>query len=78
VKRSRRTLVLTAIAILAMGTLLAFSQGKKGQVQDPVCGLWVDKNSELSFVYKNETYYFCSNRDKDLFKGNPAKYLPKK
>lgn len=77
-KRSTRTLVLTAIAILAMGTLLVFSQGKKGQVQDPVCGLWVDKNSELSFVHKNETYYFCSNRDKDLFKANPAKYLPKK
>ena len=76
-KRSIR-MVLTTLAILAMGTLLVLAQGKKGQVQDPVCGLWVDKNSELSFVHKGETYYFCSNRDKDFFKANPSKYLTKK
>ena len=75
-RRSIRIVVLMA-AILAMGTLLLFSQGKKGQVQDPVCDLWVDKNPDLSYTYKGETYYFCSNRDKDLFKANPAKY-PKK
>jgi YHS domain-containing protein len=71
-------IVLFALGVLALGTLLVFSQGKKGQVQDPVCGLWVDKNSELSFLHKGETYYFCSNRDKDLFKANPSKYLTKK
>jgi YHS domain-containing protein len=76
VRRSIRIVVLMA-AIFAMGTLLLFSQGKKGQVQDPVCDLWVDKNPDLSYAYKGETYYFCSNRDKDLFKANPAKY-PKK
>jgi len=38
----------------------------------------VDKNTELSYAHKGETFYFCSNRDKDLFKANPAKYLPKK
>jgi YHS domain-containing protein len=78
VKRSIRVVVLTTVVILAVGTLLVFSQGKKGQVQDPVCGLWVDKSTELSYAHKGETYYFCSNRDKDLFKANPAKYLPKK
>lgn len=77
-KRSMRILVLGILATFALCTLLVFSQGKKGQVQDPVCGLWVDKNAELSYQYKGETYYFCSNRDKDLFKGNPAKYLNKK
>ena len=76
-KRSIRVVVLTAIVILAVGTLLVFSQGKKGQVQDPVCGLWVDKVAELSASYKGETYYFCSNRDRDLFKANPAKYIKK-
>jgi hypothetical protein len=35
-----------------MGTVLLFSQGKKGQVQDPVCMLWVDKVAELSATYK--------------------------
>lgn len=76
-KRSIRILVLTAMAVLAIGTLLVFSQGKKGQVQDPVCGLWVDKVAELSVSYKSETYYFCSNRDRDLFKANPSKYVKK-
>ena len=76
-KRSIRILVFTAMAILAVGTVLVYSQGKKGQVQDPVCSLWVDKNPDLSYTYKGETYYFCSNRDKDLYKANPAKY-PKK
>lgn len=77
-KRSIRILVLGILATFALSTLLVFSQGKKGQVQDPVCGLWVDKSAELSYMYKGETYYFCSNRDKDLFKANPAKYLNKK
>jgi YHS domain-containing protein len=77
VKRSIRIAALTTVAILAMGALLVFSQGKKGQVQDPVCGLWVDKVAELSVAYKGQTYYFCSNRDRDLFKANPDKYLKK-
>jgi len=78
VKRSIRIAILTMAAIFALGTLVLFSQGKKGQVQDPVCDLWVDKNADLSHSYKGQTYYFCSNRDKDLFKANPDKYLSKK
>jgi YHS domain-containing protein len=54
-----------------------FSQ-KKDKVQDPVCKLWVEKNKDLSFTHKNETYYFCSGTDMKSFKDNPAKYLPKK
>ncbi|HET9217136.1 MAG TPA: YHS domain-containing protein [Terriglobia bacterium] len=77
-RRSIRIAVLTMATLFAVGTLLLFSQGKKGQVQDPVCDLWVDKNPELSYAYKGDTYYFCSNRDKDLFKANPAKYPAKK
>ena len=78
VKRSIRIAILVTAAILAMGTLLVFSQAKKDKVQDPVCDLWVDKNPDLSYAHKGETYYFCSNRDKDLFKANPTKYLSKK
>jgi len=77
VKRSIRIALLTLV-IFTFGSLLLFSQGKKGQVQDPVCDLWVDKHAELSYTYKGDTYYFCSNRDKDLFKANPPKYLTKK
>lgn len=76
-KRSIRIVVLVTMAFLLMGTLLVFSQGKKGQVQDPVCGLWVDKVSELSVAHKGETYYFCSIKDRDVFKANPPKYLKK-
>ena len=75
-KRSIRIMALTAMIVLVLGTLVAFSQ-KKGQVQDPVCSLWVDKDPQLSAEYKGETYYFCSNRDKDLFKSNPSKYVKK-
>ena len=77
-KRSARVLFLAAILTLAVGTALLYSQGKKGQVQDPVCTLWVDKTPGLSVTHKGETYYFCSNKDKNLFKENPTKYLPKK
>ena len=75
-RRVVRIATLTLV-VLVMGAALLFSQGKKGQVQDPVCMLWVDKVAELSATYKGETYYFCSKRDKDFFKDNPAKYVKK-
>jgi YHS domain-containing protein len=75
--RTLRILFLTAIMTLAVGTGFVFSQ-RKGQVQDPVCDLWVDKSKDLSHTYKNETYYFCSSTDMKKFKDNPAKYVPKK
>jgi YHS domain-containing protein len=76
VKRFIQIAMLAAMTVLLLGTLIASSQ-KKGQVQDPVCNLWVDKVAELSAEYKGETYYFCSKRDKDLFKANPSKYVKK-
>lgn len=75
--RTVRILFLTAIMTLAVGTGFVFSQ-RKGQVQDPVCDLWVDKSKDLSYSYKNETYYFCSSTDMKKFKDNPTKYVPKK
>lgn len=75
--RLARIAALTLVAVLIFGTLLLHSQGKKGQVQDPVCSLWVDKIEDLSATYKGETYYFCSKKDKDLFKDNPSKYVKK-
>ena len=69
------------IVVLAV-SLSAVAQAKKAEkaekAKDPVCGIMVDKNPALSSTYKGETYYFCSNRDKDLFKANPSKYLTKK
>ena len=45
------------------------------KVLDPVCGLMVEKDPELSAVYKGQTYYFCSRADRDKFKKTPEKYI---
>lgn len=44
------------------------------KVRDPICGLMVEKDPELSAVYKGQTYYFCSKADRNKFNKNPAKY----
>ena len=69
--------LLFVIAIAAVSTNI-YSQGKKERAIDPVCGLTVDKNPELSATYKGDTFYFCSNRDLNVFKQNPEKYPKKK
>jgi len=70
--------VLLVLAIAAVSTD-TYSQAKKGEkATDPVCGLMVDKNPELSAKYNGETYYFCSNKDLNTFKQNPEKYARKK
>ncbi len=73
--------VLLLIAVPAVSTP-AFSQAKKTEktekAKDPVCGIMVDKNPELSSSHKGETYYFCSRADMDEFKKNPDKYANKK
>jgi YHS domain-containing protein len=45
------------------------------KVRDPVCGLMVEKDPELSAAYKGQTYYFCSKADREKFKKNPEKYI---
>jgi YHS domain-containing protein len=68
-------------ATVAFG-LQAFSAFAYGQtktrpekVTDPVCGIRVDKDPQLSSIYKGHTFYFCSNRDRETFRQNPAKYV---
>jgi YHS domain-containing protein len=70
------TLLIIAIVVISANV---FSQSKRtDKAIDPVCGLMVDKNPQLSFNYKDQTYYFCSNRDRDAFKQNPDIYLRKR
>jgi Cu+-exporting ATPase len=82
------TALLIAIAVLAIsasavsGSMVAAAKSpaavqKAQKAIDPVCGLTVEKVAELSYSYKGETYYFCSNKDRDNFKSNPEKYLKK-
>jgi positive regulator of sigma E activity/YHS domain-containing protein len=43
---------------------------------DPVCKMAVDpKEAPASFVYQNETYYFCHPGCKASFEKEPSKYL---
>ena len=78
----RRFLAIILISVLA-AAITAFSQtpqGKKApeKAKDPVCGLIVEKDPNLSTNYKGETYYFCSKADMEKFKKEPEKYVRKK
>jgi YHS domain-containing protein len=46
------------------------------KVTDPVCKMTIeDKDAVAKSVYKNVTYYFCSNGCKANFDKNPEKYV---
>jgi YHS domain-containing protein len=48
---------------------------KPDKALDPVCGLIVDKDPNLSVDYQGQTYYFCTKADRDKFRENPQKYV---
>jgi YHS domain-containing protein len=57
-------------------------QSKADKEQDPVCGMEVEPAKaraarQISF-YKNEVYFFCSNKCKVQFDKKPESYLNKK
>jgi YHS domain-containing protein len=76
----RKVVAVALILILAATMTVAFGQNKKSteKARDPVCGIMVDKDPNLSATYKGETYYFCSKADMDKFKKEPEKYAKKK
>ena len=77
----RRNMVAVAlIVVLAATSMVVFAQAKKAaeKAKDPVCGVMVDKNPELSAKHQGETYYFCSKADMEKFKKEPEKYAKKK
>ena len=45
------------------------------QAIDPVCGMSVDKSTNLKTDYQNQTYYFCHVSCLDKFKSTPEPYL---
>jgi YHS domain-containing protein len=76
-----RTVVAVALVLILVATsMTAFAQAKKApeKAKDPVCGIMVDKDPNLSANYKGETYYFCSRADMEKFKKEPDKYVKKK
>ena len=77
----KRTVIAVAlIVILAATSMTVFAQAKKApeKAKDPVCGIMVDKDPNLSANYKGETFYFCSKADMEKFKKEPEKYVKKK
>ena len=80
-KRSIATLLFILMAAFTVSGSVAPQskrpESKPEKAVDPVCGLTVDKIADLSSSYKGETYYFCSKKDRDLFKASPDKYLKK-
>ena len=43
---------------------------------DPVCGMQVTADSAAAKSnYKGQTYYFCSQADKEAFDRNPEKFV---
>ena len=76
----RRRVVAVALILMLAASMMVFAQAKKTpeKAKDPVCGIMVDKDPDLSANHKGETYYFCSKADMDKFKKEPEKYVKKK
>jgi YHS domain-containing protein len=71
----RATVAVILIATLAVVSMTALAQARKAEkAKDPVCGIMVDKNPELSVNHKGEVFYFCSKAHMEEFKKNPQKY----
>lgn len=54
------------------------AQQADGKSVDPVCGLRVEPGTAPNTSHAGQTYYFCSQKHRDLFVSNPAKFLPNK
>jgi len=76
----RSAVAIALIVVLAATSMTVWAQAKKApeKAKDPVCGIMVDKDPNLSTEYKGEKYYFCSKADMEKFKKEPEKYVKKK
>ena len=76
----RSAVAIALIVVLAATSMTVWAQAKKApeKAKDPVCGIMVDKDPNLSTEYKGERYYFCSKADMEKFKKKPEKYVKKK
>jgi trehalose synthase len=49
--------------------------GLAGEERDPVCGMRVDPQKALEYVYRGESYHFCSESCREQFKATPEYFL---
>jgi YHS domain-containing protein len=74
----RRTVLAVAMVVILVTSMTALTQVRKTEkARDPVCGIMVDKDPQLSVSHKGETYYFCSKADMEKFRKEPEKYAKK-
>jgi len=78
----KRAVVILAL-VMCVGLIAAdvHSQGNRctePKATDPVCGLCVEKNPELSARHNGQTYYFCSATDLKKFREEPDRYARKR
>jgi len=45
------------------------------KMTDPVCGMYVDAQQDLSAEHEGKTYYFCSTSCKERFETHPERYI---
>jgi YHS domain-containing protein len=78
----RRQLIVGFLSGLGLSTFVfGQARGQRARpekARDPVCGLMVEKDPNLSTDYNGRTYYFCSIADREKFKKNPQKYVKEK
>jgi YHS domain-containing protein len=76
--KNRRRFLTTLVQLLGFSSLASGQSRNPNprpeKVRDPVCGIPVLQDPQLSADYKGKRYYFCSNADRDKFKQNPQKY----
>jgi YHS domain-containing protein len=53
------------------------AEATSSQAVDPVCGLNVNPATAPQATHLGQVHYFCSEKHRELFQKNPAKYLPK-
>jgi YHS domain-containing protein len=74
----RRALTMICVFLLSVSVAVGV-QNKNApraeKARDPVCGLMVDKDPNLSADYQGQTYYFCTKADRDKFRENPQRYV---
>lgn len=51
---------------------------QKTDVQDPVCGMTVDRTTAEKETWKNQDYFFCSEGCRRKFRESPETYTSKK
>ena len=76
----RKVLAVLLVLVVAVTAITVLGQGKRRpeQAKDPVCGIMVDKDPNLSYSYKGEAFYFCSKADMEKFRKEPEVYLKKR